>query len=117
MAFPNEQFQYLEFQSKDLKTIKQFYQAAFDWKFTDYSAEYTAFSGEHVDGGFYPGEPQQGSILPVLYATDLEATQKKVEAVGGKIVKEIFSFPGGRRFHFTDPDGNEIAVWSDQGLK
>lgn len=109
---PNEQIQYIEFQSKNLESIKQFYSAAFGWEFTDYGPEYTAFKGEHVDGGFYLGEPKQGSILVILFASDLESTKAKVESSGGIIVRDIFSFPGGRRFHFTDPDGNELAVWS-----
>ena len=113
MKFPNEQFQYIEFASNNLTAIRAFYEHAFAWEFTDYGEDYTAFSGDYVDGGFYPGTPQMGSILPVLYAHNLETTQEKVRAAGGHIVKEIFSFPGGRRFHFTDPDTNEIAVWSD----
>lgn len=114
MQYPHEQFQYLEFASRDLPTIKQFYQTAFGWEFTDYGPEYTAFSGQYVDGGFYPGEPKSGSILPILYSSNLEESQQQVEAAGGVVVKPIFSFPGGRRFHFTDPDDNEVAVWSDE---
>lgn len=114
MKFINEQIQYVEFLTKDIPRIKDFYIQAFGWEFTDYGAEYTAFAGEAVDGGFAVGEPAAGSILIILYATDLEATKSKVVAAGGEINQEIFSFPGGRRFHFIDPDGNELAVWSDK---
>lgn len=114
MSYPNEEFQYLEFASHNLAVIKDFYQKAFGWEFTDYGPKYTAFSGQYVDGGFYPGEPVRGSILPILYAADLEASLAKVKNADGEIVKDIFIFPGGRRFHFLDPDGNELAVWSDK---
>lgn len=110
----NEQIQYVEFLSPDLLNIKKFYSTAFDWQFTDYGPTYTAFSGDYVDGGFTEGEVKLGSILVILYAEDLEKTLAKVKSADGKIVKEIFSFPGGRRFHFADPDGNELAVWSDK---
>lgn len=110
----HEQVQYVEFLSTDLPRIKTFYADAFGWKFTDYGPEYTAFEGEHVDGGFTLGEPQKGSVLVILYSERLEETLEKVQKAGGEVVKEIFSFPGGRRFHFTDPDGNELAVWSDK---
>lgn len=113
MRLVHEQIQYVEFLSRDLERIKQFYSAAFGWEFTDYGPEYTAFSGEYVDGGFTEGEPKHGSVLVILYSGRLEGTREKVEKAGGAIVKDIFSFPGGRRFHFTDPDGNELAIWSD----
>jgi len=109
---PHEQIQYIEFQSKDLETIKKFYSGAFGWVFTDYGPEYSAFEGEHVSGGFYPGEPTKGSVLVILYSERLEETLEKIRVSGGKVVREVFSFPGGRRFHFEDPDGNELAVWS-----
>lgn len=108
-----EQIQYIEFLSSDLAAVKAFYQAAFNWEFTDYGPEYTSFTGTYVDGGFAVGTPVRGSILPILYSNTLEATKGKVESAGGTINKDIFSFPGGRRFHFIDPDGNEVAVWSD----
>lgn len=108
----HEQVQYIEFLSKDLSKAKKFYSKSFGWKFTDYGPEYTAFEGDYVDGGFTIGKPVQGTVLIILYSDNLEATQEKVIAAGGTIVKDIFSFPGGRRFHFTDPDGYELAVWS-----
>jgi len=110
----HEQIQYIEFVSPDLKQIRKFYEQAFGWEFTDYGGDYTAFSGDNIEGGFAPGEVKPGSVLVVLYSNTLEETQAKLEAAGGKVVQEIFSFPGGRRFHFTDVDGNELAVWSDK---
>jgi uncharacterized protein len=114
MKLKHEQIQYVEFLSNDLQRIKKFYADAFGWKFTDYGLEYTAFEGDYVDGGFAPGVPAIGSMLVILYSKNLEQTKKKVEDAGGKIIKDIFSFPGGRRFQFADPDGNELAVWSDK---
>jgi uncharacterized protein len=96
-----------------LDTVKAFYSAAFSWSFTDYGPTYAAFD-ECLEGGFQaeaseaPAKP-----LPVLFSEDLEATLLAVEAASGHIVRPIFSFPGGRRFHFADPAGNEIAVWGD----
>lgn len=109
----HEQIQYLEFLSADIKQVKKFYTEVFGWTFTDYGPEYSAFDGDYVDGGFTLGKPVKGSILVVIYSEDIETTKQKVIKAGGIIVKDIFSFPGGRRFHFTDPDGNEIAVWSE----
>jgi predicted enzyme related to lactoylglutathione lyase len=106
------QIQYVEFLSKDLSVIKNFYSASMGWCFTDYGPDYTAFEGDYVDGGFTTGIPVKGSILIILYSDDLVATKEAVISAGGVIVQDIFSFPGGKRFHFTDPDGNELAVWS-----
>jgi uncharacterized protein len=114
MKFKHQQIQYIEFLSADLPRVKQFYSAAFDWQFTDYGPDYSSFSGDYVDGGFDFGTPQRGSILVILYSENLEQSRQRVIAAGGVILKDIFSFPGGRRFQFSDPDGNELAVWSDQ---
>lgn len=108
----HEQVQYIEFLSKDITRAKDFYSASFGWQFTDYGPDYTSFEGDHVDGGFTTGTPVSGSILVILYSEDLEASKEKVIKAGGTIVKDIFDFPGGRRFQFTDPDGYELAVWS-----
>jgi hypothetical protein len=113
MKLKHEQIQYVEFMSQDLSMIKSFYSDAFGWKFTDYGPEYSAFEGGCVDGGFTVGIPKRGSVLVILYSAKLEETLEKVRKAKGTIVKEIFNFPGGRRFHFVDPDGNELAVWSD----
>jgi predicted enzyme related to lactoylglutathione lyase len=94
---------------------KRFYGEAFGWSFVDYGPDYASFDGAGVDGGFN-GDPdgQGGSKAPlvVLYARDLEAMEAKVRAAGAKIVVPIFEFPGGRRFHFQDPAGNLLAVWT-----
>jgi len=111
---PDKQIDYLEFPANDIVRVKAFYEAAFGWKFTDYGPDYTSFSDGRLSGGFTKERPAPGAgLLVVLYASDLGETQKKIEAAGGKIVRETFSFPGGRRFHFADPDGNELAVWSE----
>ena len=106
--------QYIEFLSNDFDVVKRFYSGAFGWKFKDYGSEYTAFKGKHVDGGFGKGNPNPGSILVVIYSENLNKAQEAVLKHGGVIVKEIFKFPGGRRFEFDDPDGNTLAVWSDK---
>lgn len=110
---------YLEYPSSDLQSTKAFFEAAFGWEFTDYGPEYTAFSGQGLQGGggFYHADlsskSDKGAALAVFYSDDLQATQAKVEAAGGEIIKPIFSFPGGSRFHFKEPSGNEFAVWTE----
>lgn len=96
-----------------LDSVKAFYSTAFSWSFTDYGPSYSAFS-EGLDGGFHT-DAAEGSLkpLPVLYSENLEETLNVVTMAGGRIVKPIFSFPGGRRFHFSDPAGNELAVWGE----
>ena len=109
---------YVEFPSTDLPATKNFFREVFGWKFEDYGPEYTAFSNAGLDGGFFKSEKyastDNGSALIVLYGKDLEATQSNIQEAGGNIIKPIYSFPGGRRFHFTEPGGNELAVWSDR---
>lgn len=106
---------YIEFTAPDLAPIKKFYGEVFNWEFQDWGDEYSSFSDGRVDGGFARGETKRGhGPLVILYSTNLEEIQQKVRAVGGTIVKDTFSFPGGRRFHFADPAGNELAVWSDK---
>ncbi|WIO74167.1 VOC family protein [Porticoccaceae bacterium LTM1] len=116
----HEKLNYVEFQASDLKATKVFFEQAFGWEFVDYGPDYTAFSNQGLDGGFERSDKcstaSQGSALLVFYSEDLEGTLDKVAGAGGKIVKPIFSFPGGRRFHFTEPSGNELAVWSDKGM-
>ena len=96
-----------------LDTTKSFYARACGWSFIDYGPTYSAFS-EGLDGGFDADGQATAKPLPVLYAARLEDALEAVTDAGGTIVKPIFSFPGGRRFHFTDPAGNELAVWSDR---
>ena len=114
----HEKINYLEFPSKDLDKTKEFFSKVFGWEFTDYGPEYTAFSDEGIDGGFFKSEltvsTKNGSVLVVFYSENLEETQKKIEKADGSIIVPIFSFPGGRRFHFPDTNGNEYAVWSDK---
>ena len=110
----DNQIDYIELPATDIPTTKRFYDAAFGWKFTDYGTEYTSFHDGRMAGGFTTETPAPSrGLLLVLYAADLAAAQKRITGAGGKIVKEIFDFPGGRRFHFTDPNGNELAVWSE----
>ena len=105
---------YVELPGGDVPATKQFYAKAFGWTFTDYGPTYAAFS-EGLDGGFQ-GDLKAAAAEPlvVLYADNLEALEQKVIEAGGKINKAIYAFPGGRRFHFTDPAGNELAAWSDK---
>ena len=105
---------YVEFAAADLAAVKGFYAEAFGWRFVDYGPTYAAFENAGVDGGFQ-GEAAAAPAKPlvVLYAHHLEAMQARVEAAGGVVTVPIFSFPGGRRFHFRDPAGNELAVWSE----
>lgn len=109
---------YVEFPARDLLATKSFFSEAFGWTFTDYGPDYTAFSDEGLDGGFFRAqmcsETSNGGALLVFYSESLEQTEINVKQTGGKIVKPIFDFPGGRRFHFTEPSGNEFAVWSDK---
>ncbi len=109
---------YVEFPSRDLESSKRFFSQVFGWEFVDYGPDYVAFTKAGLEGGFYRAEletsTRHGSALVVIYSDNLQATQNDIEAAGGEIVKAIFSFPGGRRFHFSDPNGNEYAVWSDQ---
>jgi predicted enzyme related to lactoylglutathione lyase len=105
---------YIEFTVLDIATSKTFYAAAFGWTFTDYGPEYAGIQGPDAEvGGLRQDvEVRTGGPLVVLYSTDLAASLEAVRAAGGKVVKDPFEFPGGRRFHFLDPSGNELAVWS-----
>lgn len=105
---------YVELPGGDLAATKGFYSQAFGWRFTDYGPTYAAFNESGLDGGFQ-ADPDQALSTPlvVLFAKDLDAMLAKVTAAGGEIVKPIFSFPGGRRFHFRDPSGNELAVFTE----
>lgn len=105
---------YVEFSVRDLAEAKRFYAAAFGWEFNDYGPEYAGIKkpGGGEAGGMHPGDVRPGGPLVVLYSEDLERTLESVRRAGGRIVKEPFAFPGGRRFHFEDPSGNELAVWS-----
>lgn len=109
-------FNYIELPAIDLTAMKAFYAAVFGWSYIDYGPAYAAITGAGVDGGFDADagnrKPSNQGALIVLYSDDLEATLKSVTNAGGTITTPIFEFPGGRRFHFTDPSGNELAVWT-----
>ncbi|RJG08155.1 VOC family protein [Noviherbaspirillum cavernae] len=113
----HEKINYVEYPARNLAATKAFFQAAFGWSFVDYGPDYAAFSDQGLDGGFYRSElsasTDKGSALIVFYSERLEDTLAKITAAGGQIVKPIFSFPGGRRFHFMEPSGNEFAVWAE----
>jgi predicted enzyme related to lactoylglutathione lyase len=113
----NLRLDYVEFATRDVAVASKFYSAAFGWKFTDYGPDYTSFSDGRLNGGFFavPSErvPKSTNPLVVLYASKLEDAEARVKQAGGKIVKPAFEFPGGRRFQFSDPNGLELAVWSD----
>lgn len=113
----HEKINYVEFPAKDIEATKAFFAEAFGWSFTDYGPDYSDFSDEGIDGGFYKSElaalTENGSALIIFYSNELEKTEEKIKKAGGKIIRPTFSFPGGRRFHFTEPSGNEFAVWSD----
>lgn len=112
----HEKLNYIEFPVKDIERAKRFFGQVFNWRFEDFGDEYTAFYDAGFDGGFFKSDQvvstSHGSVLLVFYSDDLESTMKKILAENGSIIKPIFSFPGGRRFHFTDSCGNEYAVWS-----
>jgi predicted enzyme related to lactoylglutathione lyase len=114
----HEKINYVEFPAQDIEAVKSFFNKAFAWDFVDYGPDYTAFSDQGLDGGFYRAEltasSSSGGALIVFYSEDLEQTLVKIEAASGSIIKPIFEFPGGQRFHFGDPNGNEYAVWSDR---
>jgi predicted enzyme related to lactoylglutathione lyase len=106
---------YIEFGATDINETKRFYSEIFGWEFTDYGPDYTSFNDGRLAGGFaIAPEVTAGGPLVVLYAADLEDMEARIKGQGGRIVRETFEFPGGRRFHFTDPSGNELAVWSDR---
>lgn len=112
----HEKLNYVEFPATNIPATKLFFEKAFGWSFEDFGPDYTAFTDQGIDGGFYKSDltatAANGSALLVLLSNNLELSQANVELAGGKVTKPIFSFPGGRRFEFTEPSGNELAVWS-----
>jgi uncharacterized protein len=113
---PTGHIDYVELPCRDLELSKAFFTAAFGWGFVDYGPDYASFEDAGLDGGFYRADAaarvERGSALVVLFSHDLEATEAAVREAGGEILKPIFPFPGGRRFHFLEPSGNELAVWA-----
>jgi len=114
----HEKLDYVEYPAVDLEATRNFFRQVFGWDFEEFGPDYCAFANQGLDGGFYRSElyasTRNGSALLVFYSKDLEATLAKIQQAGGRIEKPIFEFPGGRRFHFCEPSGNEFAVWSDQ---
>jgi uncharacterized protein len=107
---------YIEFAVRSVPDAKKFYGSAFGWTFEDYGPDYASFSDGRLSGGFQTAtKVQTGGPLVIIYTSDLESMEQRVAQAGGAIVRPIFSFPGGRRFHFTDPSGYELAVWSEKG--
>ena len=109
---------YIELPARDIPRAKEFYSAVFGWTFEDYGPDYCAFNDGRLDGGFYRADLSSsaagGAALVIVYADDLEGTRARVLESGGTLVRDIFSFPGGRRFQFADPNGNELGVWSGE---
>jgi predicted enzyme related to lactoylglutathione lyase len=116
MSNKENSINYIELPMLNNAETKQFYTQVFGWEFTDWGPDYISFSGANIDGGFNGvGDAQVSSsgVLVVLYAKDLDQKLEDVTKAGGEIVKPIFEFPGGKRFHFLDPNGNQLAVWSE----
>ena len=113
----HEKINYVEFPANDMDATKTFFSKVFNWSFEEYGPDYLAFNDGTIDGGFFRSDKHssqsEGAALVVFYSENLSATQSKIESAGGDISIPTFSFPGGHRFHFTDPTGNEFAVWSD----
>jgi len=114
----HEKINYIEFPAHDFEATKTFFGGVFGWRLEDAGPDYLAFVGEGTDGGFYRSDSvmssEQGSALVIFYSADIESTQEKIALASGTISKATYYFPGGRRFHFLDPNGNEFAVWSDR---
>ncbi|MDF1660206.1 MAG: VOC family protein [Planctomycetota bacterium] len=105
---------YIEFTVKNMEESKTFFREAIGWDFNDYGPEYAGIKGEDREqGGLCVGAPKTGGALVILYSNDLEASFERVKGAGAEIVKEIFSFPGGRRFQFKDPNGYEFGIWAE----
>lgn len=113
----SDKINYVEFPARDIESTKAFFTTVFGWSFEDFGPEYAAFSDQGIDGGFFTSDLSSstgsGGALVILYSDTLELLQARIEQAGGTISRPIFPFPGGRRFHFTEPSGNELAVWSD----
>lgn len=113
----HEKLNYVEFAAKDLNATKRFFTATFGWRFKDHGSEYSYFTNQGLNGGFYKAElssqTESGGALLVFYSAEIEDTMHRIVQNGGKIIRPIFEFPGGCRFHFQEPSGNEFAVWSE----
>jgi len=109
---------YIEIPSRNLPETKQFFSALFGWSFVDYGPDYASFDDGRMTGGFFSAEKTSdvggGSALVVFYHPDLEKMSTEVKKLGGEITREIFEFPGGRRFQFREPGGGEFAIWAEK---
>jgi hypothetical protein len=109
---------YVEIPSRDVAKSKVFFTALFGLKFTDYGPDYVAFEDGRLSGGFYTSDKVSsvaaGAAIIIFYTEHLETLRERVIALGANIVRDIFAFPGGRRFHFAEPGGSEFAIWSDK---
>jgi uncharacterized protein len=111
---------YVELTVTDLAAAKNFYGEAFGWAFADYGPAYAGIRAGGADapevGGLRVDEqpPRAGGPLVLLFSADLDGTLAAVEAAGGRVTDGPYPFPGGRRFHFADPSGNELGVWSER---
>lgn len=113
-AANDRRIDYIEFPATDIEKTKQFYNTVFGWNFEDYGPDYISFFDGRIAGGFTTEAKISGAgVLVVLYASSLNDLENRVKTAGGRIVKEQFDFPGGRRFHFSDPNGNVLAIWSE----
>lgn len=114
----NKKINYIEFSAPDQKTLNkttEFYSKVFGWNYKYWGDDYADTQDSGISSGFNGSKGQKNkSPLVVLFAENLEATKSEIEGAGAEITVDIFSFPGGRRFHFKDPAGNELAVWSDK---
>jgi predicted enzyme related to lactoylglutathione lyase len=118
MTNTHHTFDYIELAASDLSAATAFYGSAFGWQFNDYGPEYAGIKASSGDGevgginGTADSEPGRGGPLVMLYSEDLDASVDAVTAAGGAVTSGPYEFPGGRRFHFTDPSGNELGVWA-----
>ena len=112
---PENRIDYIEIPVADLQKARAFFEGLFGWTFQEWGDEYMSFSDGRLDGGFRlaPDTPPPGGVLLVFFSTDLERDVQRVQEMGGTITQEIFSFAGGRRFHFSDPVGAEFAIWGE----
>ena len=117
MTNVNDTINYIELPMIKKTETVAFYKQAFGWSFTDWGPDYISFDGAGIDGGFNRESSLAVSgpgVLVILYADDLSVAQANIEKAGGRIVRPTYDFPGGQRFHFEDPNGNQRAVWSDK---
>ena len=105
---------YIEFASRDIGASRAFFEKAFGWSFKDYGPAYVAMENAGIDGGIAQAEGEPAAPLVILYADDLDAAEAAMTKAGGLVVVPQFDFPGGRRFHFREPGGNILAVWSSR---